>query len=148
MIDCRRENHGVCGELTAFVAPIFGLSGFTLFALKLCSLLSLRCWVETCDWLNYQRHRVSHNKQQHACARSCPTLWAAESPCLTPWAAARQAPLSMEFPRQAYWSGLPFPSPGDLPDPRTEPASLASPAWQVDPLPLVLPGKPVTGLAV
>ena len=74
MIDCHRENHGVCGELTAFVAPIFGPSGFTLFALKLCSLLSLWCWVETCDWLNYQRHQVSHNKQQHACAQSCPTL--------------------------------------------------------------------------
>ena len=44
---------------------------------------------------------------------------------LTPWAAARQAPLSMEFPRQEYWSGLPFPTPGDLPDPGIEPASLA-----------------------
>ena len=36
----------------------------------------------------------------------------------TPWTVARQAPLSMEFPRQEYWSGLPFPSPGDLPRPR------------------------------
>ena len=35
----------------------------------------------------------------------------------TPWTVARQAPLSMGFPRQEYWSGLPFPSPGDLPDP-------------------------------
>ena len=35
----------------------------------------------------------------------------------TPWTVARQAPLSMEFPRQEYWSGLPFPPPGDLPDP-------------------------------
>ena len=60
------------------------------------------------------------------------------------WAAALQRPLSMEFPRQAYWSGLPFPSLGDLPDPRIEAASLASPAWQVDSLPPVLPGKPVT----
>ena len=41
---------------------------------------------------------------------------------------ARQAPLSMGFSRQAYWSGLPFPSPGDLPDPGMEPASLVSPA--------------------
>ena len=39
---------------------------------------------------------------------------------------AHQAPLSMEFSRQAYWSGLPFPSPGDLPDPGTERASLMS----------------------
>ena len=47
---------------------------------------------------------------------------------MTPWAVAHQAPLSMGFPRQAYWSGLPFPSPGDLPDPGIEPMSPASPA--------------------
>ena len=74
MIVCRRENHGFCGELTAFSAPIFDLSVFTLFALKLCSLPSLWCWVETCDWLNYQRHQISHNKQQHVCAQLYPTL--------------------------------------------------------------------------
>ena len=41
--------------------------------------------------------------------------------CATPWTVALQAPLSMKFPRQEYWSGLPFPSPGDLPDPGIEP---------------------------
>ena len=46
----------------------------------------------------------------------------------TPWTAAHQAPQSMGFCRQECWSGLPFPSPGDLPDPGLEPASLASPA--------------------
>ena len=45
----------------------------------------------------------------------------------TPWTVALQAPLSMGFPRQGYWSGLPFPPP-DLPDPGTEPESPASPA--------------------
>ena len=45
-----------------------------------------------------------------------------------PWTVARRAPLSMGFPRQEYWSGLPFPSPGDLPDPGIEPASPVSPA--------------------
>ena len=45
--------------------------------------------------------------------------------CLT---VAHQAPLSMEFSRQVYWSGLPFPPAGDLPDPVIEPISLASPA--------------------
>ena len=39
----------------------------------------------------------------------------------TPWTVARQAPLSMGFSRQEYWSGLPFPSPGDLPNPGIEP---------------------------
>ena len=45
----------------------------------------------------------------------------------TPWTVASQAPLSMEFSRQEYWSGLPFPTPGDS-DPGIEPSSLASPA--------------------
>ena len=49
-------------------------------------------------------------------AKLCPTL-------VTAWTVARQAPLFMGFPRQEYWSGLPFPSPGDLPDPGLEPAS-------------------------
>ena len=46
----------------------------------------------------------------------------------TPWTVAHQAPLSMGFSRQEYWSGLPCPPPGDLPDPRIEPASLTSSA--------------------
>ena len=44
---------------------------------------------------------------------------------VTPWTIAHQAPLSMGFSRQEYWSGLPIPSPGDLPNPGIEPASLA-----------------------
>ena len=47
----------------------------------------------------------------------------------TPWTVACQAPLFMGFSRQEYWSGLPFPSPGDLPGPRIEPRS---PALQAD----------------
>ena len=46
----------------------------------------------------------------------------------TPWTVAHQAPLPVEFPRQEYWSGLPFPSPGDLYKSGIEPVSLASPA--------------------
>ena len=46
----------------------------------------------------------------------------------TPWAVALQAPLSVGFSRQEYWSGLTFPSPGDLPHPGIEPMSLVSPA--------------------
>ena len=57
----------------------------------------------------------------------------------TPWTVARQAALSMGFSRQAYWSGLPFPSPGDLPDPGIEPKS---PTWQADSLPLNHQGSP------
>ena len=50
----------------------------------------------------------------------------------TPWTVAYQAPQSMEFSRQDYWSGLPFPSPADLPNPGIEPES---PAQQADALP-------------
>ena len=57
----------------------------------------------------------------------------------TPWTAAHQAPLSLGFSRQGYWIGLPFPSPGDLPDPGIEPRS---PALQADSLPTELSGKP------
>ena len=46
----------------------------------------------------------------------------------TPWSVVCQTPLSMEFPRQEYWSGLPSPLPGDLPDPRIGPKSPASQA--------------------
>ena len=46
----------------------------------------------------------------------------------TPWIVARQVSLSTGFYRQEYWSGLPFPSPGDLPDPGIKPKSLVSPA--------------------
>ena len=48
--------------------------------------------------------------------------------CATLWTVACQAPLSMGFSRQEYWSGLPCPPPGDPPNPETEPASLMSPA--------------------
>ena len=56
----------------------------------------------------------------------------------TPWTVACQAPLSMEFSRQEYWSGLLFPSPGDLPDPGIK---TWSPTFQADSLPSEPPGK-------
>ena len=63
---------------------------------------------------------------------SCVQLFA------TPWTVAYQAPLSMGFSRQECWSGLPFPSPGDLPNPGIEPGS---PTLQADALPSEPPGK-------
>ena len=57
----------------------------------------------------------------------------------TLWTVARQAPLSMGFSRQEYWSGLPFPSPGDLPNPGIEPRS---PTLEADALTSGSPGKP------
>ena len=66
--------------------------------------------------------------------QSCPTLF------VTPWTVTYQAPPSMGFSRQEYWSGLPFPSPGDLPDSGIEPRS---PALQADALSPEPPGKPL-----
>ena len=65
-------------------------------------------------------------------AKFCPTF-------ATPWTVACQAPLSMGFSRQEYWSGLPFPSPGNPPYPGIKPRS---PALQADSLPTELQGKP------
>ena len=66
-------------------------------------------------------------------AQLCPTL-------CDPWTVAHQAPLSMELSRQEYWSGLPFPFPGDLPNPRIKPGS---PAFQADTFITEPPGKPL-----
>ena len=79
----------------------------------------------------------------HTClvAQSCPTLCDPMDSLRphglfeTPWTVAHQAPLSMGFSRQEYWSGLPFPSPGDLPNPGIKPASPMSPALQANSLP-------------
>ena len=58
----------------------------------------------------------------------------------TPWTVAHQAPLSMEFSRQEYWNGFPFPSPEDLHNPGIKPGS---PALQADSVPSEPPGKPL-----
>ena len=61
---------------------------------------------------------------------------------VTPWIVAHQAPLSMGFPRQKYWCGLLLTSPGELPDPGIEPASLTSPALVGGFFTTEPPGKP------
>ena len=65
---------------------------------------------------------------------SCDRLFA------TPWTVAHQAPPSMGFSRQEYWSGVPFPSPEDLPNPEIKPGS---PALQADTLPSELLGNSI-----
>ena len=71
------------------------------------------------------------------CLLSCVWLSA------TPWTIAHQALLSMRLSRQEYWSGLPFPIPGDHPNPGMGPTSLETPHWQADSLALAAPGKPL-----
>ena len=81
----------------------------------------------------YAQHHV------HACVIIC---FSRVQIFATPWTVACQAPLSKGFSRQEYWSGLPFPTLGHLPDPGIKPGS---PALHVDSLPSELPGKPLEG---
>ena len=96
------------------------------------------CWlpgepIKLWEGWNFESYPLTSRKRGgHACVLnhfSCVRLFA------TPWTLARQAPLSMEFSRQAYWSGLPCLPPGDLPNPGTEPLAHA---LQADSLPLSL----------
>ena len=99
---------------------------------RTCTADSLCCTVETnkhCKAIILQKNSF---KKKQVKSLSCVQLFA------TPWTVAYQAPPSMGFSRQKYWSGLPFPSPGDLPDPRIEPRS---PTFQAGSLTSEPPGK-------
>ena len=94
-----------------------------------------------------KNHNTEHRVKIHTYKPGSPHQSETESEvvqlCLTlcdPWTVAHQAPLSMGFSRQEYWSGLPFPSPGDLPDPGIE---FRSPTLQADALTSAPPGKPL-----
>ena len=91
------------------------------------TILQPKSWV-----VLWETSRLDLQVWQGACVLSCPTLC---DPC---GLLARQIPLSMGFSRQEYWSGLPFPSPGDLLDPGIEPRY---PALQADALTSKPPGK-------
>ena len=80
-------------------------------------------------WQTHSRHKERKKVKSFSCVRLS----------VTPWTVAYQAPPSLEFSRQDYLSGLPFPSPGDLPDPGIEPGS---PMLQADALPSEPPEKP------
>ena len=83
-------------------------------------------------WLNQDTETLYKPESESEVAQSCPTL-------CNPWTVAHQAPRSMGFSRQEYWSGVPLPSPGDLPHRGIE---LGSPALQADALTSEPPGKP------
>ena len=91
--------------------------------------------IKPCLYLTWERlSSISWTRWKWSeVAQSCLTL-------CDSWTVAHQTPPSMGFSRQEYWSGLPFPSPGDLPDPGIEPRS---PALQGDALTSAPPGKPL-----
>ena len=88
-------------------------------------------WVSGSGWTQEPRQRAWHARMLNYFSH----VWV----FMTLWTIAHQAPLSMGFFRQEYWSGLPFSSPKDLPSPGIKPRS---PTLQVDFLPFELPGKP------
>ena len=96
------------------------------------NLANLLRWLDKC-WVIYQSENQRRKtdiprrggQEDDACVLSHSVV---PNSSATPCAIARQAPLSGRFPRQEYWSGLPFPPPGHLPDPGIKPASLVSPA--------------------
>ena len=103
-------------------------------------LHSMKNWQVICSLrqtnVKQQWAKIFPRERVHDCVLSSAWFF------VTPWTVAHQAPLSMGFSRQEYWSGLSFPPPGDLPSPGTEPMSLAFPALQVDPLSLSHRGSP------
>ena len=88
------------------------------------------CWIHSGEPLPSTVYFVLARKLGWSRDKECMLAWVCA--CLficvwlfvTPWTSACQAPLSVEFSRQEYWRGLPFPSPGDLPDPGIKPTSL------------------------
>ena len=108
----------------------------------------VRSWTLVSDiqitlWANYE---IAGEKNLNKASQATDSLHAKSlQSCLTLatlWTVVCQAPLSMGFSRQEYWSGLSFPPPGDLPDPGIEPTSPATPASQVDSLLLTHRGSP------
>ena len=110
------------------------LSSFDLFPYLLKQEHSI--WPNSCTPFNSKW--VENLAKQSKVAQLCLTF-------CNPWAVAYHAPPSMGFSRQEYLSGLPFPSPGDLPDPGIEPRSSA---FQADALPSEPPGKPIENLSL
>ena len=84
-------------------------------------------------------HSIPWDLPSFSLVCACSVTWVISNSFVTPWTVAREAPLCMGFSRQEHWSGLPFPSPGDLPDLETEPGS---PALQANSLPTEPPGRP------
>ena len=103
------------------------------YVCSLCSLLKLIH--NKIDFYACVLHVFNSSLNSCVCVPSCARLFVILG------TVDHQTPLSMGFSRQEYWNGLPFPSPGDLPDPGIEPASPVSPELQVYSLPLIHQGR-------
>ena len=100
-------------------SPIFKPKTLVLF-------LNLKLALAGCSpWGHRELDMTEQLSTQHSMVTFTVLSGSVVSGSANPWTTARQAPLSMESSRQEYWSGLPFSSPGDLPDPGIEPGSPA-----------------------
>ena len=97
--------------------------------------------IDPCPWPGVEVF-LKHSRNWHKSPRCMLSHFSSVRLCVT---VAHKASLSMGFSRQEYWSGLPFPSPGDLPNLGIEPRP---PARQADSLPSETPGKPIKGILV
>ena len=105
-----------------------------------CSAVTKREYMWICVYTQLTHFAIQQKWTQCASVLSC---FSRVQLFATLWTIVRQAPLSMGFSRQEYWSGLPCPPPGDLPNPGIESLSLSLLHWQAGSLPLAPPGKPV-----
>ena len=107
------------------------------FGMGICQSISFSIlFMSLCMSPNLYNSRLSMKQD---CIQSESEVTQSRLTLCDPWTVVGQAPLSMGFSRQEYWSGLPFPSPRNLPDPGIEPES---PVLQADSLPSELPGNP------
>ena len=127
--------------VSAFMHTSFHLSQTVYTCMLFCSLLLVSCKIgflepSSLSFLSSpQINLILHSFYTVCtCVHHCVQLFA------TAWTVARQGHLSMQFPRQECWSGLPFPSPRDIPHPGIEPRS---PALQADSLPAEQWGSPI-----
>ena len=102
---------------------------------------SMASWFFVHSWGSRKSHALVKVQAKLLSQRHWKIWWLRWDCLFLPWTVAHQAPLSMGFSRQGYWSGLPFPPLGDVPDPGVEPRP---PALQVDSLPSEPPGKPLS----
>ena len=79
-------------------------------------------WIQRADCGELEQIEIDQNKAGDGLVRMCAQLLQSCPTLVTPWTIARQVPLSMGFPRQEYWSGLPCPPPGNLLHPGVQPA--------------------------
>ena len=157
----RNCGHQLSESLTAAVTAGGGLSSLMAVfkSLNLCLWVSSwgfsqhGIWLPP-EWMTQDRARLQDSNKMKVFNNLCLKVTCHLCVCcvfivllfVTPWTAAYRAPLSMGFFRQEYWSGLPFPPPGDLPDSGIKPVSLMSPVLADRFFTTVPPGKPIASV--